>query len=386
MQQSARLDASLLTVQLNAQAPSLPPLSELKFGTHFTPHMLEADWTAQAGWGEPRILPFANLSLHPASSALHYGLEVFEGLKAFRCHSQVALFRPELNVRRLLRSCERMCLPTFDEDELLSLIRKLVEIESPFVPDAQGYSLYVRPLVISTQPTLGVAAPAHAKLLVMCSPVGPYFAQGFKAIQLLADSRFVRAWPGSTGEVKCGGNYGGTIMSQAEAVKHGCSQILWLFPDNNNDFFITECGAMNVFVYWRNHEGKDELATFPLEQNLVLPGVTRDSILRLASDIDGLLVSEKRLRVHADLMKGLEEGRIYEVFGCGTACAVAPIGGISFEGKQHAIPLGKQDAGREEGIGPLSQLLRQKLWDIQYGKIPNHPWLVKVSGSYASDN
>lgn len=201
------LDASSLIMRLNPVSPTeIFSPEKLKFGSQFTPHMLEIDWSLSLGWSSPYIRPFSNISLHPASSSLHYGLEVFEGLKAFRFpDSTVAIFRPDKNIARLYHSCERMCLPTFDQNELLKLLCKLVEIESPFVPYKEGYSLYLRPLVISTQATLGVGPPEGAKLLIICSPVGPYFMEGYKAIKIVADSRYVRAWPGGTGDAKCGG-------------------------------------------------------------------------------------------------------------------------------------------------------------------------------------
>lgn len=205
--QQQPLDASKLEITLNTEGPTeLPELAGLKFGAVFTPHMLEVDWSRSDGWSCPCIKPFADIPMHPASSSLHYGLEVFEGLKAFRLpDSSIAMFRPDMNINRLYRSCERMCLPTFDKDELFKLLTKLVELEAPFVPHDQGFSLYIRPLVISTYPYLGVGPPGRAKLLIICSPVGPYFPEGFKAVKIFADSRYVRAWPGGAGESKCGG-------------------------------------------------------------------------------------------------------------------------------------------------------------------------------------
>ncbi|XP_016088170.1 branched-chain-amino-acid aminotransferase, cytosolic-like isoform X3 [Sinocyclocheilus grahami] len=244
--------------------------------------MLTVSWSEAGGWQAPQIKPFQNLSLHPASSALHYSIELFEGMKAFRgVDNRIRLFRPMLNMERMYRSTERSCLPLFDKGELIKCINKLVEIDREWVPYSTDASLYIRPTFIGTEPSLGVSRAGHALLFVIIGPVGPYFATGgFSPVSLLADPRYVRAWRGGVGEYKMGGNYGPTIAVQSEAAKQKCQQVLWLYGENEE---ITEVGTMNLFIYWTTEKGEKELVTPPLD-GIILPGVTRQSLLDLARE------------------------------------------------------------------------------------------------------
>ncbi|XP_061703008.1 branched-chain-amino-acid aminotransferase, mitochondrial isoform X2 [Syngnathoides biaculeatus] len=269
-----------LNIERNPKCSPKPDPSTLVFGKQFSDHMLTVCWSADAGWEAPCIKPFQNLSLHPASSALHYSIELFEGMKAFRgVDDRVRLFRPMLNMERMHRSAARSCLPTFDKGELLECIKKLVELDKEWVPYSQDASLYIRPTFIGTEPSLGVTRASQALLYVIVGPVGPYFATGsFNPVSLLADPSFVRAWKGGVGAYKMGGNYGPTIAVQNEAVERGCQQVLWLYGDDEE---ITEVGTMNLFIYWTNQNGERELVTPPLD-GIILPGVTRHSLLDLA--------------------------------------------------------------------------------------------------------
>ncbi|XP_072777682.1 branched-chain-amino-acid aminotransferase, mitochondrial isoform X1 [Taeniopygia guttata] len=271
--------ASELELQRSASPRAPPPPQELLFGKVFTDHMLTVEWSRSGGWGRPQIRPFQELRLHPAASALHYAVELFEGLKAFRGDDdKIRLFRPELNMERMQRSARRVCLPEFDGRELLECIRALVRLEGRWVPRDPRSSLYIRPTFIGTEPTLGVAPPGRALLFVLLCPVGPYFPGGFGPVRLLADPRHVRAWPGGAGHCKLGGNYGPCLELQEEARARGCQQVLWL---HGPEQLLTEVGTMNLFVFWERPDGGLELVTPPLD-GLILPGVTRQSLLELA--------------------------------------------------------------------------------------------------------
>ncbi|KAJ8251063.1 hypothetical protein GJAV_G00216850 [Gymnothorax javanicus] len=350
--------AADLTVERSTVNRPKPDPSSLVFGKQFSDHMLTIGWSEKDGWEAPQIKPFQNLSLHPAASALHYSIELFEGMKAFRgVDNRIRLFRPMLNMQRMFRSTERSCLPLFDKEELLACIRKLVEVDQDWVPHSTDASLYIRPTFIGTEPSLGVTRANHALLYVIIGPVGPYFATGsFNPVSLLADPRFVRAWRGGVGEYKMGGNYGPTIAVQNEAVKLGCQQVLWLYGDREE---ITEVGTMNLFIYWTTEDGERELVTPPLD-GVILPGVTRQSLLDLAREWGDFKVTERRVDMK-ELIQALDTGRILEVFGSGTACVVCPVGSLLYKGKNYEIPTMKN--------GPdLAKRFHKELTDMQYGR------------------
>lgn len=283
-----------------------PDVNSLVFGAEFADHMLSVEWTAENGWSEPKITPYQNLSLAPSCSTLHYALECFEGMKAFRGDdNKIRLFRPMENMRRLNRSADRACLPGFDGGEFLKCLRHLVHIEKEWVPYSNKCSLYIRPTLIGTQPTLGVNKSSSALLYVILSPVGPYFKTGtFSPVALLADPSFVRAWPGGCGDSKLGGNYGPTILAQRHAEMQGLQQVLWLFGEERQ---ITEVGTMNIFMFWINENGEKELITPPLN-GLILPGVTRKSLLELAKSWGEFKVTEREFTMD-DLIRASNENR-----------------------------------------------------------------------------
>ena len=327
--------------------------------------MLEVDWTAEGGWGAPQISKYKDLSLSPAASSLHYSLQCFEGMKAYRSETgEVRLFRPDMNAARLLRSSTRLALPAFDQDELIAVLKKLVEVDKDWIPQQKGYSLYIRPTVISTDVCLGVAPPAAAKLFVITCPVGPYYKDGFKPVSLIADSSNVRAWKGGTGDYKVGGNYGPTIAPQVEAAKKGYQQILWLGENN----IVTEVGAMNIFFLFEEN-GQKELVTCPLD-GTVLPGVTRNSILQLAREMPDLKVSE-RLFTMDEVAEKSKNGQIIESFGSGTAAIVSPVNRIGWNDVDYEIPVPEES---------MAMSLMQKILSIQSGELEYHDpkWSVKV--------
>ncbi|XP_075838420.1 branched-chain-amino-acid aminotransferase, cytosolic isoform X1 [Microtus pennsylvanicus] len=335
-----------------------PDPDSLVFGTVFTDHMLTVEWSSASGWEKPHIKPFENLSLHPAASALHYGVELFEGLKAFRgVDNKIRLFRPDLNMKRMYRSAVRTTLPVFDEEELLECILQLIQIDQEWVPYSTSASLYVRPTFIGTEPSLGVKKPSKAQLFVILSPVGSYFSGGtFNPVSLWANPKYVRAWKGGTGDCKMGGNYGASLLAQCEAAENGCQQVLWLYGKDDQ---ITEVGTMNLFLYWINEDGEEELATPPLD-GIILPGVTRQSIIQLAQQWGEFKVCERYLTMD-DLITALEGNRVKEMFGSGTAGIVCPVSGVLYKGQMLHIPT------MENGPKLASRIL-EKLTDIQYGR------------------
>ncbi|XP_065124663.1 branched-chain-amino-acid aminotransferase, cytosolic isoform X1 [Paramisgurnus dabryanus] len=347
-------------IQLTETHMPKPDPNGLVFGSVFTDHMLTIEWSLKDGWQKPHIQPFGNLTIHPACSCLHYAVQIFEGMKAYRGpDDKVRLFRPILNIKRMLKSTDRSSLPSFDGVELLECIRKLVDLEQDWVPQSDSASLYIRPTFLGTEPSLGVKKPSRALLFVILSPVGSYFSTGVKPVSLWADSKYIRAWKGGTGDCKMGGNYGASIYAQCEAVGYGCQQVLWLYGDDHQ---ITEVGTMNVFLHWINENGEEELATPPLD-GIILPGVTRQSILELARKWGEFKVSERYLTM-ADLRRALEESRVMEMFGSGTACIVSPINRILYQEENLQIPC-------KENFPPLASRLMKEITDIQYGRTPS---------------
>lgn len=347
-------------------APQMPPLDKLGFGVHFSNHMLQCDWDSKSGWEKPVITDFGNLSLPPQCGALHYALQCFEGLKAYIDPAgEPVLFRPIENARRQLRSCRRLAFPDFDEQEWVDCVRALVRLDKDFIPKEQGYSLYLRPTVIGVNTNLRVGAADKVKFFVIASPVGPYFPEGFKPVALYVEENMRRAFPGGTGDAKIGGNYAPTIKPGLDVQQKGFTQVLWL--DTNHT--VDEVGAMNFMVFWVNKQGEKELITAPTD-GTILPGVTRKSLLQLAREWGEFKVSEKRFHID-ELTTAISEGRVLEMFGCGTAAVVSPVKALSYRGKTYEVPV------ENNSIGPLAGRFFHTLVDIQMGRTP-HEWCVKA--------
>lgn len=334
--------------------------------------MLSIEWNASSGWLAPRITPYQNLSLDPATCVFHYAFECFEGLKAYKnSEGAVTLFRPDKNMARINRSAERIALPKAGGQGLIELIAKFAAMEQRFIPAERGYSLYLRPTLIGTQRTLGVGPPGSALLYVIASPVGPYYPTGFKAVSLEATSYAVRAWPGGVGDKKLGANYAPCVVPQIEAAKRGFHQNLWLFGEEE---LVTEVGTMNFFVVVKDKEsGRKELWTAPLD-GTILEGVTRDSVIDLARERlvpEGWAVKEKHFTM-TDLAEAADEGRLLEAFGTGTAAVVSPVRRIGWRGRD-------VDCGLREGeeAGDVTKRMKDWIEGIQYGDV-DHPWSYKV--------
>lgn len=339
-----------------AKKPEDP--NKILFGQAFTDNMLSIEWAAEEGWHKPQIHELRNLSIHPAAKVLHYAVEIFEGMKAYRgVDAKVRLFRPEFNMARFHKSSIRSVLPDFDKEELLKCIKKLVAVEKDWVPNSKSASLYVRPIMIGTEPTLGVSSSNKALLYVLTGPAGPYFPTGFKPIALLADPQYTRSFYGGVGDCKVGSNYGPTIFVGKHANKHGCQQVLWLFGEEE---YITEAGTMNFFVVFKNQKDEVEMVTAPLD-GLILEGVTRRSALDLGKHWKDVKVSERRMTMK-ELIDLADNNRILEAFGTGTACVVAPIDRIAYKGKDYLLPTMKNGS-------PYLTRISKQLNDIQYGVV-----------------
>ncbi|KAK9461696.1 aminotransferase [Lipomyces oligophaga] len=362
----AALDPAKLVIEsTTAPKDHLPP-EKLVFGKTFTDHMLQIEWNDEDGWLAPRITPYQNLSLDPATCVFHYAFECFEGMKAYRdADGKIRMFRPDKNMARMNKTAARICLPTFDGKAMVDLIAKLVALDKDWIPNMRGYSLYLRPTLIGTQPSLGVSPPKSALLYVIMSPVGPYYATGFKAVRLEATDYAIRAWPGGVGDKKLGSNYAPGILPQRMAASRGYQQNLWLFGDEG---YITEVGTMNAFFVFKNGE-KKELVTAPLD-GTILEGVTRDSILALARerlDPAEWEVSERKFTMK-EVADRAKNGTLLEAFGSGTAAVVSPIKEIGWKDQDIFVPL--QD-GKE--TGPVAEAMANWIAEIQYGE-KSHPW------------
>ncbi|KAK4643390.1 branched-chain-amino-acid transaminase bat2 [Podospora bellae-mahoneyi] len=356
------IDPSKLVVEKTSKPKDLLPSKDLVFGRNFTDHMLTIEWTQESGWSAPKILPYQNLSLDPATCVFHYAFECFEGMKAYKdTKGQIRLFRPDKNMARFNKSAARIALPTFSPEALTSLIAQFAKLESRFIPSERGYSLYLRPTMIGTQKTLGVGPPGSALLYVIASPVGPYYPTGFKAVSLEATDYAVRAWPGGVGDKKLGANYAPCIVPQKEAMSRGFQQNLWLFGEEE---YVTEVGTMNFFVAIKNKQtGQKELITAPLD-GTILEGVTRDSVLALARERlapEGWKIEERKYTM-GELAEASAEGRLIEAFGAGTAAIVSPVRAISWKGQ--LVNCGLKD---NEESGEIAMKMKEWMEARQYG-------------------
>jgi branched-chain amino acid aminotransferase len=322
------------------------------FGDRFSNRMFTQKYTPKQGWHEATIGPYGPFQLDPATAVLHYAQEIFEGTKAYRrADGNINLFRPWENMKRFNRSAHRMAMPLVDEEDHLEAIIRLIELEAEWVPDPPA-TLYIRPTMIATDPALGVRASQSYLHYVIIGPVGPYFKEGFNPVPVYISDTYRRAVKGGVGDAKTGGNYAASLFVGEDARKKGYSQVLWL--DAVHGRYIEEVGAMNIcFVY----EGS-KIVTPPLTGS-ILPGVTRASIIELGRDL-GHDVAEEMLDVH-EVLADIEQGKVTEVFGCGTAAVIAPVGKLGFQDKEYWI--------NDNQTGPVAQKLYDELTGIQYGRI-----------------
>lgn len=339
-----------------------PEASTLGFGKFFTDHMFMMDFSREEGWHDARIIPFANISLHPASTVLHYGSEIFEGLKAYRRNDgKVQMFRPMENIRRMNNSADRLCLPQIPEDLALEVLTKFVEMEQDWTPSAPGTSLYLRPFMFGNDETLGVHAVHNATFVIIASPVGSYYKEGINPVKIMIEDEDVRAVRGGTGYAKCGGNYAASNRAGERAEQKGYSQVLWL--DGVERKYIEEVGAMNVMF-----KIGGEVIT-PMLSGSILPGITRKSCIEVLKKA-GYKVSERLLSID-ELAAAMENGTLEEAWGCGTAAVVSPIGELCYKDNKYTVNNGE--------IGEVTQMLYDTLTGIQWGKIEDtYNWTYEI--------
>jgi len=349
------------TAPATARKPK-PDQQALGFGRFFTDHMFVMPYDAEQGWHDPEVRPYGPFQLDPAAMVLHYGQAIFEGLKAYRGEGdQLYLFRPQANFSRMNRSATRMCMPTLPEEVALDGLRQLVRADAAWVPAAEGASLYIRPTMIATEAGLGVRPARQYLFFIILCPVGAYYPEGFNPVKIYVTDQYVRAVAGGVGEAKTAGNYAASIMAAVEAQQRGFTQVLWL--DAKERRYIEEVGTMNIFFMIN-----DRLVTPPLAGS-ILPGITRDSVLRLVADW-GIAVEERPITID-EVLAANETGALREVFGTGTAAVISPVGSLHYQGRDCLINGGK--------TGELAQRLFNELTAIQYGRRPDpHGWVVPI--------
>lgn len=338
-----------------------PDITKVKFGTVTTDYMLEMDY-ANGAWGEMVIRPVYDFAMSPLSMCLHYGQGIFEGAKAFRNDKgEITLFRIDDNLKRMNGSAERMCMPTFDVDAVKSGIVELIKMEREWVPSLPSTALYLRPTMIATERAVGVHVSNAYKFFVLLCPVGPYIHGDDETSKIWIEDKYVRAVEGGTGEAKCLGNYAAGLRAQYEASLKGYDQVLWL--DGKEHKYIEEVGTMNVMFVMNG-----EVHT-PALNGSILRGITRHSVIRLLRD-EGIKVNEGRYAVE-DLLKAHRKGQLTEMFGCGTAAAISPIGIIGYKGENYVIGDNK--------IGPIANLAYERLRGVQTKKYPDkYNWLTII--------
>ncbi|PQD98057.1 branched chain amino acid aminotransferase [Mycobacterium sp. EPG1] len=342
------------------------------FGKFHTDHMVSIDYTADKGWHDAKVVPYGPIELDPSAIVLHYAQEIFEGLKAYRwADGSVVSFRPEANAARLRASSRRLAMPELPDEVFLESLRQLIAVDEQWVPPAGGEeSLYLRPFMIATEPGLGVRPADEYRYLVIGSPAGAYFPRGIKPVSVWLSHEYVRASPGGTGAAKFGGNYAASLLAQAEAASHGCDQVVWL--DAIERRYIEEMGGMNLFFVFGSG-GTARLVTPELSGSL-LPGITRSSLLQLATDA-GFAVEERKIDVD-EWQKKAAAGEITEVFACGTAAVITPVSHVKF---------GSSDGIAEFTIadgepGEITMALRDTLTGIQRGTFADtHGWMTRLS-------
>lgn len=340
-------------------------ISNPTFGTHFTDHQVVVVWEKDKGWHSHQVIPYGPILMDPSAAVLHYGQEIFEGIKAYR-HKDGSIwtFRPEMNAKRLQKSAHRMALPELPIETFVESLRQLIAVDGAWVPTQDGEkTLYFRPFEIAAENFLGVRAAHRAEYRVIASPVGPYFTGGIKPVSIWIALDSARAGKHGTGEAKTGGNYAASLLAQNEGYENGCSQVVFL--DAESATYIEELGGMNLFFVF-----KDGSVVTPALDGTILHGITRDSVITLLKD-RGHKVDERKFSLD-ELRNAAKSGDLVEVFACGTAAVVTPVGLL--KSRKEEIEIG----GGEPGA--LTVSIREELTSIQYGNLPDkHGWLVKLA-------
>lgn len=341
-----------IKVELNMNPKNIPNSESLGFGSIFTDHMFVMNYNEESGWHEPKIVPYGPIMMDPSHMVLHYGQETFEGMKAYLGPNKEALlFRPEMNARRLNNSNRRLCIPEIPEDIFIEGVSQLVKLDKKWIPSEPGTSLYIRPFVYATDPSLMVY-PSHTyTFMVILSPVGAYYKEGINPVKIYVETTYVRAAVGGVGFAKTGGNYGASLLAQEEAKKKGYSQVLWL--DSKEHKYIEEVGTMNVFFVI------DGVMVTPELSGSILPGVTRDSVITIAKSM-GIEVVERKITID-ELIEASKDGSLSEAFGTGTAAVISPIGELSYKDTSIII--------NDHSIGKWARNMYDMITGIQTGQI-----------------
>ena len=334
----------------------------LGFGKIFTDYMFCMDYVEGEGWINPVIMPYQNFSLSPATTVLHYGQTIFEGLKAYKQKDgTVNLFRPKDNFKRFNKSAERMCIPQTDEEFLFNATKKLIKLEQDWIPKEFGSSLYIRPTIIATDSYIGLAVSQTYKLFIILSPVGPYYAEGFNPTKIWVTKEYVRAVRGGLGEAKTAANYAASLYASKIAIEKGYTQVLWL--DGVEQKYVDEVGSSNIFFVIN-----DVLVT-PVLNGGILAGITRDSVLKLADNL-GIKIEERQISID-EVVSAYKDGSLQEVFASGTAAIISPIGQIIWEDEVFTI--------NNNEVGKISKNFFDLLMGIQYGEKKDiFNWIEKV--------
>ncbi|BFV57191.1 branched-chain amino acid aminotransferase [Kitasatospora sp. CMC57] len=355
--------------------PSAHPLSDSErtarlanpgFGRVFTDHMVTIRWTEGRGWHDAQLTPYAPLEIDPANMTLHYGQAIFEGLKAYRqADGSIATFRPTANAERFQASARRLAMPELPTEAFVEAVELLVRQDQAWVPNEPEQSLYLRPFMFATEVGLGVRPANEYLFMIIASPAGAYFPGGVKPVSVWLSEEYVRAAPGGTGTAKCAGNYAASLVAQAQAAEKGCDQVVWL--DAAEHRWIEEMGGMNLYFVFG--EGKDAEIVTPELSGALLPGITRDSLLSLAAD-RGYAVAERKISTD-EWKQGNADGTLTEVFACGTAAVITPVGSVKSARADWTVGTGEP--------GPVTMELRKALLALQGGQAEDtHGWLHKI--------
>jgi branched-chain amino acid aminotransferase len=339
-------------------------LADPGFGTHFTDHMFTVEWTPELGWHDARITPYGPITLDPATAVLHYAQETFEGMKAYRhADGSIWTFRPEKNAARMAKSSRRLALPELPVEEFVQAVDELVRTDARWVPDAEGEkSLYIRPFMFASEKFLGVRPSQHVTFMVIASPAGAYFKSGLKPVNLWLTTEYTRAGKGGMGDAKTGGNYASSLVAQQEAYAQGCDQVVFL--DAQESTYVEELGGMNLYFVFM-----DGSIVTPSTTGTILEGITRASIIELAGGL-GHKVEERKFSID-EWRDGVASGEIVEIFACGTAAVVTPVGTLKWEGGETPAPTAE--------AGELTTKIREALVDIQFGRAEDtFGWMHKV--------
>lgn len=356
------MEITVNQVKENQRRPKPTDESNLGFGDIVTDHMFKMDWESEKGWHNARIEPYGPIPIDPAAMVLHYGQEVFEGLKAYRGKDDgIYLFRPRENFKRLNRSAKRLVMPEVDIDMAMEALKQLILLDRDWIPRSEGTSLYIRPTMIATEPHLGVRPAKTYLFYIIIGPVGAYYKEGLNPVKIYVEDFFVRAAIGGTGEAKTSGNYAASLLAAEEAKKKGFTQVLWL--DAAERKYVEEVGTMNMFFLI-----EDELITAPLNGS-ILPGVTRDSVIRIVKEWD-IRMTERSLTID-EVIAAARNGSLKEAFGAGTAAVISPVGQITYKGEDFIVAGGK--------MGELSRRLYDEIVAIQYRHKPDpYGWVEKI--------